>query len=319
MTTRFRQVIIALAALSLASAATADEGEKVLLRGEAFVKGPAILLGEVAEIEGTRAAELAMIEVGRAARPGSFLRVNAALILARLKDAGIATDDVHIEGARAVRARTMSLEVSRETIAEDLARFIELEMPWDPADTIVDVQSPHQDLIVQDGQLEIRWRPNPQYRYLGPGSFRGELVVDGQVRKTLICKATIESYRDVVVVVNDVPRGRPLAPADLAVEKRAVSSIRGGVFSDPADLRGYVARSTLFPGQVVSRRKVEPRRLFRRNQTVMVEARSGSLLVRNRARALMDGRAGEIVTCVNPGSKAKFQGRVRADGVVVVE
>ena len=70
---------------------------------------------------------------------------------------------------------------------------------------------------------------------------------------------------------------------------------------------------------MITKRKVQPRRLFKRNQIVIVEARAGALRVRNRARALDDGRAGDVVTCLNLDSKQEFQGVVRKDGVVVVQ
>jgi flagella basal body P-ring formation protein FlgA len=165
----------------------------------------------------------------------------------------------------------------------------------------------------------IVWRPDPRYTWVGPGVFRGEILVDGEVKRTFFCKVQMEVYADVLVASTDIPRGKPISEGDVDVQKRALTAMRSDFLADPEDAVGLLARSTIFPGQVITKRNVIPPKLVKRYQVVSVETRAGALLVRGRARALADGRAGDIVPCRNEGSKEQFYGVVRDDGVIVVE
>ena len=291
----------------------------VELHKEAYVRGPKIYLGDIADVAGPNARALASLEVSGAAAPGGVKRLNAALLEARIKNAGFDTGEVTVEGAPSVLATTLHLEVTPEAIAQDLRDFMEAEMPWDPCDATIDVVPPSQDFMVPEGQLELAWWLPPQYRWVGRGSARGEIRVDGQVKQTFLCRIGVEAYTDVVVAAADIPRQSVIRPGDVEVRKEAVSALPTGYVSDPAEAVGMLARNTMFPGQPLTKRKLVKPTLVKRNQTVIVEVRAGALLVRGRARAMRDGCAGDVVPCRNNGSKEEFTGVLREDGVVVVE
>ena len=61
-----------------------------------------------------------------------------------------------------------------------------------------------------------------------------------------------------------------------------------------------------------------PRRIIKRNQVVTVEVRAGTLMVRDRAQAMSNAAAGDIIICRRINSKEEFQGIVREDGIVEV-
>ncbi len=291
----------------------------ITIRDEAYVKGPQIRLGDVADIRGERAPMLASIELGGAASPGASKRLNSAYLLARVKNAGFEADRIRFGGAKAVQAHTLHLEVSREMMAEELRKHIEANVPWDPADTMIAVTPPTQPFVVPEGDLEVLWWPNPQYRWLGTGTFRGEIRVDGHVKRSFTCRANIEAYADVLVADTDLPRGTKLSIADIRVQRKALSQLRYGFVNDPDKAVGLLTRKTLFPGDIITKRDLVPPRLVKRFQMVSIEVRVGTLLVQGRARALKDGSAGDIIECKNERSKEQFYGRVREDGVVVVE
>jgi flagella basal body P-ring formation protein FlgA len=174
-------------------------------------------------------------------------------------------------------------------------------------------------VVVADGNVTFNWRANPEYKFVGPGAFRGEIAVDGQVQKTVLCRASIEAYANVVVAANDIPRGKVIAKSDLSTVKRSMLTVTDRAVKDPSELVGQVARTSLFPGQIIEKRDVAAKILITRNQIVNVEIRSGTLQIRSIARAQGDAREGDTITCQNQGSKDQFQGVVRKDGVVVVE
>jgi len=292
--------------------------ETIVLKPEVYVRGPKVFLGDVAEIEGEASASLAGIELSTAALPGATRRLDASYVLARVKNAGVEFEQLDIEGASRVQATTLHQEVSGAMLAESLRAYIEAEMPWDPLDTEVTIAEPVGVLVVPDGGLEIAWRPNPQFRYIGSGGFSAQVYVDGQAYKSVTCRATVEPYVDVLVARRDIPRGRPIGASDVDVRKCALSSLQADAFERPEELAGYVARTTIYPGDVLTTRKVTPREVIRRNQIVSVEARVNGLLLQARARALSDACAGDVVVCENLRSKEQFQGIVLDTGTVLV-
>lgn len=309
---RIGRVVTAMLAASVACADT------VTLRSEAFVTGPSVRLGDIAEIRGENAAALAQIEIMPAASPGSVKRLSAGIVSSRLHAEGFGPD-VRVEGASSVTATTAHLEVTRGMLAEDLRAYILREMPWDIDAAMVDIVPPAGDFRVPDGNVTIEWTADPQYRYLGQGSFRGEIRVDGRVEQALYAKANVAAYADVVVAIQPISRGDRISPANVRLEKRELSALKEGAYFDLRDVMGMVAKSTIQPGQPLSDRRLALPVLVKRNQYVPVETRVGALVVRGQARALQDGAAGDFINCENTGSKQQFTGVVRADGVVEVQ
>jgi flagella basal body P-ring formation protein FlgA len=59
--------------------------------------------------------------------------------------------------------------------------------------------------------------------------------------------------------------------------------------------------------------------LVKRNEIVLVETRVGALTVQTRAKAMGDGIEGELVRCMNVGSKDEFVGVVLPNGTIYVQ
>lgn len=291
----------------------------LVLKEEAYVRGPYVLLGEVADITGPEAQMLSRIEVTLAAMPGSTKRFDAALVESQLRRAGIEIAEWDIQGNRHVLATTLHLDLTQEMIAEDLRQFVARHMPWNPTDTVIEVSAPPRTFRVPDGVLDIRWRPDPQYAYLGAGTFRGEISVDGKVARTVLSQATVRTYEEVIIASRSIARNEALSRANLRLEQRELSMLNSDVFFNVDDMRGYVAKSSIFEGQVITGRRVAHAKLIKRNQIVNVETSIGMLTVRTVAKTTTDGAIGDLITCKTLESKELFVGVLRADGVVVVE
>ena len=112
-TRRFR---IALVLAGVMAAAAWAQGETVTLKEEVYVKGPKVLLGDVAVVEGVDADYLRSIEIMPAAAPGGVRRLNAALVRTRLLEGGLDESQVDIRGSRNVVATTLHLKITRGMI-----------------------------------------------------------------------------------------------------------------------------------------------------------------------------------------------------------
>lgn len=315
----FRRALAGMLALVWAGVAGAEEAA-IRIKEEAWVKGPKVYLSDLVEVKERELKErLADIEVSSAARPGDSKSLNATLVEARLEHAGVDLERVALDRPSQVRATTMHLDVTPEMMAASLREHIELAMPWDPALTEIDISLPRQGIQAPDGDLLIDWRAAPSYRYLGLTNFRGEVLVDGVHYRTIVVRAGVETYQEILVAATDISRGRPLAAAHVKKQIVALSQAPDGAITAVEDIVGLIARKTIFPNQPITSRNVDQPKLIKRNQTVLVEVNSGSIHIQHQARAMMDGKVGDVIVCANPVTKQEFQGVVRADGVVEVQ
>ncbi len=305
-------------ALLTAALAAGEAANTLTLHNEAYVNGPKITLGDIAEIQGVHAVQLSTIELGAAPLPGGSRFFNAALVSSRIRSAGIDAAAVEIGGAGQVRAIAVGNELDQGFVEESLLAYLAENMPWQPGDAEVTISMPEMKVVVPEGPAEIAWETSPQYRYLGQGSFRGAVYVDGRRQKTVMCTANITAYGEVVVAARDIPRGRPIGPFDVETRKAPLDESLTGLLLGPKDVIGLLASRTLFPGDPLTTRNTQMPKVVRRNQFVPVELKAGTLQVRSQARALGDAAVGDTVRCVNEGTKEEFQGVVRGDGVVVV-
>jgi flagella basal body P-ring formation protein FlgA len=210
-------------------------------------------------------------------------------------------------------------QVTREMIAESLRQYIESNLPWDPLTSEVDVSLPAQDMVVPDGEMEIKWQANPNYKYIGATTFRGAVLVDGQSKKSVLCRAKVEAYADVFVAAKAIAAGQTVGASDLKKETFALSSLKEPPLTDIGRAGGCVASRAIAAGDVITGKSLVARTIVKRKQTVTVLAKAGMLGIETQAVAETDGALGETVTCTNPSSKQTFQGVVREDGVVVVD
>lgn len=289
------------------------------LREEAYANGDSVRLGDISDLSNNTIPRLEDMEISSVPSPGDTKRIDSALIEARLRNAGLERDDFELGGARHVRITAMHLEISSRMIRDDLHNFIENSMPWDKEEATIDVDAPSRDYAVRNGDIQIVWTVSPQYDYVGRGSFRGEILVDGEHEQTVVVRAEVESFAPVVVANTDISRGDTIRRGDIGVQRHPRTSLGGDFFEDPGAVVGQAARSTLRRGNVITSRQVQARQVVRRNRIVQVETRVGNLVVRGMGRAQEHGRVGDRITLENPDSGDEFSGRVQEDGTVLVE
>ena len=291
----------------------------VTFHEEVVVKGPKVMLSDIADVDGEGAPVLVPVEVTTAPVPGSAKTLSVSLLGPRIRTIGKNVEGLEFAGASNITITTSAQTIPRDMVSEQLGMFIESQLPWDPSICEIKIDPIASDIVVPEGEAIIEWQAGQGYRYLGAGTFRGAVKVDGQLQKTLLCRASVEAFADIVVAPGGLTRGQKIKLSDLKTERQAMSLVREPAFKNPAELVGLEVRMSVGPGQVVCKKNITTPFLVRRLQMVLVETRAGGMQIQSQARAQMDGAEGETITCQNIESKQEFRGVVRKDGVVVVE
>lgn len=135
-------------------------------------------------------------------------------------------------------------------------------------------------------------------------------------RQEFVLRASVSAR--VLVAVAELPAGRPIAAADLALERRDVSAMPDAI-SDPREAAGMSSRRPLHVGDVVRKGALAATLLVRRGQSVRIVAHSGPIEVSVDGEALEDGTRGAAVRVKNAGNGNVIRARVTAEATVEPE
>ena len=165
-------------------------------------------------------------------------------------------------------------------------------------------------------RFDIRQRGNRGM--IGRNSLAVDLIIDGDIHKTLIVQATISAEVLVATVNHDLDRGQPLTERDVSWDYRRLDRLTAPLVT-PEDFIGLSAKTLVRAGTMLTQHHVKITPLVERNRPCTVVARSGGLTIRMKALSLDNGGAGETVRLKNMQSGKMFVGKVARDGQVHVD
>jgi flagella basal body P-ring formation protein FlgA len=134
----------------------------------------------------------------------------------------------------------------------------------------------------------------------------------------LYVPARIAVLERVVVSRGYLPRGTVLGEEHIVVSEREVSVNGHGYIRDPGEALGKMLRQPVQDGRVVTPAMLARPKLVKRGDEVVILSQGGSFEVRMRGSALGDGAEGDRIRVRNLNSKRIVEGRVNADGSVIV-
>ncbi|MCC6228715.1 MAG: flagellar basal body P-ring formation protein FlgA [Phycisphaerales bacterium] len=122
--------------------------------------------------------------------------------------------------------------------------------------------------------------------------------------------------RMAAVLADDLKRGQEISAANVTGEERWLPHTVDFVPVD--DAMGRVAKAALPRGRVLEASDVQAPLVVKKGELVRVHCVNGSFVLKTTARALADGRLGELVTLQPVGSARTFQARMDAPGIAVL-
>lgn len=136
-------------------------------------------------------------------------------------------------------------------------------------------------------------------------------VAEGTVRARLTVR------REVCLAARDLRRGEVIGEGDLKMETRWVPAVLA--CAGQQDLIGTTVRSKLNEGDVVGRGDTDSPIIVKRGEIVEVHCLAGGVSVKTPARAIEDGREGQVVKFRTVDSKREFRARVDGPGRAMTE
>jgi flagella basal body P-ring formation protein FlgA len=293
-------MITALTLLTLAAGSL-----RVELAPAASVRGTELELAAVARVTGDDQAAVAAAGaalLGYAPAPGYARTVERWQIVQELARALPGTQ-IDVVGAAACRVTPevelltaeRVLATAREALVRDLAAY---DTSLEPAAGLHPLEVPAGDVGV-----ELRARTPDVEPNSGAVSVPVEVLVDGELYRTLWTSWEVGVWTQVPVLAHDVRRGEELSFASFRVERRRVDlATQRGHLSEAA-ASGAVATRDLREGSVVIERDVTRPKLVTRGRTVQLRVRKGAIVATVIAVARQDGFLGDEIAVVTDSKK----------------
>ena len=130
--------------------------------------------------------------------------------------------------------------------------------------------------------------------------------------------AHIDGKISVLITRRPIPQRSLIQKEDLQFTTRLYSQLNHGYFVSANRLDNMETRRSIKTGQVISPNLVKAQKLVLRGQNITIIAQRGSLNLRVKGKALMDGQRGQTIKVKNLNSKKMIYARVISTGTVKV-
>ncbi|HYD51299.1 MAG TPA: flagella basal body P-ring formation protein FlgA [Gemmatimonadaceae bacterium] len=259
---------------------------RIELRQATEVKGPQVLLGDVAvltTLDLPLLERLMVLPVGPAPRTGTSARLERAALLRWIRArTGLRPEQIAWSGPDAAVVRVALGRVSGEEIAGEAREALAHTIAALGLEAGIGEPLVPNDQDVPAGEVELRVRSVPRAAVLsGRPSVWVDVWVDGRFART-------------------VPVRFEIAPGATAVAARTAPRVRTAPVPAPHSI-------------------VEPSLAVTRGSTANLRSVTGRIAVESRVEVLEDGRPGEVVRVRLPGAEAPVLARVVAPRAVEVE
>ncbi|MCJ8167778.1 flagellar basal body P-ring formation chaperone FlgA [Atopomonas sediminilitoris] len=130
--------------------------------------------------------------------------------------------------------------------------------------------------------------------------------------------AEVHLYRAVVIMARPMARKSKVQPEDLVLRETEVSAVRQNYLTDLNQAAGQTLRRPVGINEILTTSHLEPSKLIRRGDRVVILATNGDFIVKMQGEALSDGAKGQQIRVRNVASGRIIRARVTGPNQVKV-
>ena len=299
------------------AAAASTPALALTLREHVQLDHARIVLGDVATLADGASAELASLDLGPAPRVNAIERISRAqialLVRRRLQQPVLAWS-----GADSVSVQRLSQPVPGSVLGDAAvaalldaygARFpgLQASAPALPADV---------DIIF--GGYTVKARALDASRLPARAAVWLDLMVAGQVQRSVVVPVTLAWQRPVYVARRALPAGSMVQSGDFEVREQNVAGLDAQPVAGTGT-PGWRLRRAMVSGQVLARGLLPASGTVFPGDTVRLQARSGAIGIDVAAVVQAEAAPGQLVAVRALHSSDTLTGRLSAAGTVLIE
>ena len=308
----FLFLAILFAAAGIAGPVLADSDYAIRCETESQVRGAKVILKDVAEISGpddSLKRDLGLVFITRSPMPGHSLKIRRDYMLHRLRLSGLPLGavDVNIPEMTTVTRLSQSIdpEKIRRFILDDLAR----REPYKGQDWELDNFRTGRLPSLPLGRLtlSVSLQPASSPTYL---TLYVLFHVDDEEAGRVRVSARVKFFGEVVVAVDNLPKGHVLNPGDVKTSRIDLTLIKGEAVESMETAIGQVTKHRLYSGRPVLSRDLQTPVVVEKGDAVTIVAESGALRVTTMGFVQKDGAIGDRVPVINASSNKVVIARI---------
>ncbi len=314
-----RTAFAVVATIALLGSAAAQQLEPIetprpVLKSDATVNGPFVLVGDLVEHAGI----IAKVPIFRAPDLGSTGTVSADAVVQAVRthaliglDTGGVTEVTVTRAARAIPAKDIE-----ELITRALSVQYNLGKPSDITVTFErDIQAMYVEPTAQ-GEPRVA-RVTYDYR-MARFDATLEIPTGSGKRGILRVHGRAQAMAEVLTVARAMERGTVLKESEVISERRPRADVGRDVITDRAMVIGYAARNALQPGRPLRGADLMKPDVVQRNETITLVYEVPGIMLTIRGKATEAGSEGDVISVVNEQSKRTVQGTIIGPGRVLI-
>jgi len=137
-----------------------------------------------------------------------------------------------------------------------------------------------------------------------------------QPRWQIYMTAKVQITKPIIVSRRAIMKGEALSASSFQLQQRDITTLRNNYFSQPSEVVGYAAKRNIPPNSVLTTSMLKQATMIEKGDSVMIEARKGSLSIRMAGTALQKGLKGKQISVRNDKSGRVIKAVVIAPGLV---
>lgn len=175
------------------------------------------------------------------------------------------------------------------------------------------------DVTLPSGTVSWEVVSPAQWGGWGNGSLALILRVNDRVEKNISVRVEVEALADMVVATRPLEAGEVIGPADVALQKRDLSTVNGKPCRNIADAVGKKIRMGLRANAPIGLNQLEKIPVVKSGDRVTIVAESDSMRVTATGRARSAGAVGDQITVQNQESQKIITGTIIDASTVQVQ
>lgn len=187
------------------------------------------------------------------------------------------------------------------------------------------LERPAINVSMPDGRLRLQRCPSSELRALVSASSRlpGRASVEvrceeAETRWKIYVQGNVAARVDIPVPRWNIPRNQTISQTDLEIKEITLTEPLNGVIDRNELVVGKIATRSLNAGEPIRMSQISFPILVKRGQAVTIRYQVGQLELTASGTAQADGQQGDWIRVKNERSGSQVEGRVSADGSVLV-
>lgn len=298
------------AVAGIVAVATAAESPRLDVQSEATVAGDTIVLRDIATLQGTAAEALGDVVVGRSANAGESRTFDGGYVLGALRRAGLDPAVVTYAIPPMIRVRRPGQSLDAIALRPVIERWLDTTLGAGARDAelrSVELSSP---VLVPLGAWDARVVTAPRDSVSGTVRLQLEISAGERAPRMVWVTADVARWVPVVVARRALERGEIIAPSDVELDRRELSTLPRDISTSLDDVVGAAVRQAVVPFSPLRRDQLASVPVVRRGDAVQIVAQHGGLRLTAAGEVRQDGGRGDQVRVINRASQRELLARV---------